>query len=83
LYFHDQLINGVKITYRRMYHDQLIQQLLQQLGEPVKEKNEDHMQRVDERTILRWDTSRGNVFIKKVLQEKEESALMWFPYPTG
>jgi hypothetical protein len=83
VYFHEQRVSGVKIGYRRIYHDQLIQQLLQQLGEPVKEKKyDDVMQRVD-RTILRWDTSRGNVFLKKVLNEEEESALMWFPYPAG
>jgi hypothetical protein len=81
VYFHDQWITGVKIAYRRIYHDQLIQQLLQQLGEPVRENNDDVTQPVEE-IILRWDTSRGNVFLKQVLNEKEEPALLWFPYPS-
>jgi hypothetical protein len=80
VFFKDQWINGVKISYRRIYHDQLIQQLLHQVGNPVRE-NTDGTNQND--TILRWDTSRGNIILKQVLHEKEEAALMWFPYPSG
>ncbi len=80
-FFHDQWINGVKVGYRRNYHDQVIQQLLQQLGEPVRE-NSDATEQSDTNTILRWDTGRGNVILKKVLAKEEDPVLVWLPYPT-
>ncbi|MEJ2454570.1 MAG: hypothetical protein P8103_10480 [Candidatus Thiodiazotropha sp.] len=81
IYFRDKWINGVRIGYRRRYHDQLIQQLLQQMGQPVKE-NADTASG-DSETILRWDTSRGNVLLKQVLKKGEEPALLWLPYPSA
>jgi hypothetical protein len=81
VFFHNQWINGVKIGYRRIYHNQLLQQLLQQLGEPVS-KNSDEPTQPDGKSILHWDTDRGNIILKKVLNEKDEPALFWFPYPT-
>jgi hypothetical protein len=81
VFFHDQWINGVKVGYRRNYHDQIIQQLLQQLGEPVRD-NTDTTEQSDANTILHWDTSRGNVILKKVLAEEEDPVLVWLPYPT-
>lgn len=82
IFFHDQWINGVKIGYRRNYHNQMIQQLLQQLGEPVKE-NADASDQSIANTILRWDTSRGNVILKQLLNEAEEPVLLWLPYPAS
>ena len=82
VYFSDQWINGVRIGYRRRYHEQLIQQLLQQMGQPARE-NTDTVQSNDAETILRWDTSRGNVLLKQVLKSEEEPALLWLPYPSG
>ncbi len=81
VFFHDRYINGVKIVYRRSYHNQLIQQLLQQMGEPVKE-NTDTPDPGDNATILRWDTTRGNVILKQELNEQEDPVLFWLPYPT-
>ena len=69
------------IGYRRMYHEQLIQQLLQQMGQPVMENADTPSG--DRETILRWDTGRGNVLLKKVLKSEEEPALLWLPYPVG
>lgn len=80
LFFHDQWVNGVKVGYRRNYHDQVIQQLLQQLGEPVRETPENPPSD-DTETILRWDTGRGNVILKQALKETEEPVLLWLPYP--
>jgi len=81
VYFRDQWINGVRIGYRPIYHDQLLQQLLQQMGQPVKENGDTPAGDGD--TILRWDTDRGNVLLKQVLSEGEEPALLWLPYPAG
>ena len=80
IYFRDEWVNGVRISYRRIYHDQLIQQLLQQMGQPVTEPVDSAAG--DGETILRWDTGRGNVVLKQVLRETEEPALLWLPYPT-
>ena len=81
VYFSDQWINGVRIGYRRRYHDQLIEQLLLQLGQPVKENTD--APGGDAEVILRWDTSRGNVLLKQILKTEEEPALLWLPYPSG
>jgi hypothetical protein len=82
VFFRDKRVSGVKITYRRIYHDQLIQQLLQQMGQPVKE-NSGIPEQGDGATLLRWDTTRGNVILKQVLNEKEEPVLFWLAYPSG
>jgi hypothetical protein len=82
VYFRDEWINGVRIRYRRRYHEQLIQQLLQQLGQPAKESVETSQPGVTE-TLLRWDTSRGNVVLKQVLKSDEEPSLVWLTYPSG
>ncbi len=78
VYFRDEWINGARIGYRRIYHDQLIQQLLQQMGQPVRENAD--TPGGDREVILRWDTSRGNVLLKQILKEAEEPALLWLPY---
>jgi hypothetical protein len=80
IYFRDEWINGVRVGYRRRYHDPLIQQLLQQMGQPVRENAD--TPGGDSEVILRWDTSRGNVLLKQILQTNEEPALLWLPYST-
>jgi hypothetical protein len=80
IFFRDRWINGLKVSYRRIYHNQLLQQLLQQLGQPVQEDTDPTLAG-DSETILRWDTNRGNVVLKQVLGEGVEPALLWLPYP--
>ena len=80
VFFRDQWINGVKIGYRRIYHDQLIQQLLQQMGEPARETAEATASGASD-ALLRWDTGRGNVIIKQALKETEDPVLFWLHYP--
>ncbi|MCU7810001.1 MAG: hypothetical protein KZQ77_02020 [Candidatus Thiodiazotropha sp. (ex Notomyrtea botanica)] len=79
IFFHDQWVNGLKVVYRRIYHDQLIQQLFQQMGNPVTE-NTQGAGTPQTDSILRWDTGSGNVILKHVLNEKEEPALLWLPH---
>ncbi len=79
VYFRDQWISGVRIGYRPIYHDQLLQQLLQQLGKPVKENA--GTPDAESNAILRWDTGRGNVLLKQALSEGEEPALLWLSHP--
>ena len=79
VFFHDQWINGVKIGYRRNYHNQLKQQLWQQFGAPAT--NGDQPQAIQEMgSVLRWTSDRGNVILKENLQEQEEAALLWLPF---
>jgi len=82
VFFRDERVSGAKIGYRRVYHDQLLQQLLQQLGQPVKE-NHRETDPDDRETLLRWDTGRGNVLLKQVLGEADEASLFWLPYPSA
>ncbi|MCU7843357.1 MAG: hypothetical protein KZQ93_05910 [Candidatus Thiodiazotropha sp. (ex Monitilora ramsayi)] len=79
VFFHDQWVNGLKVVYRRIYHDQLIQQLFQQMGNPITE-NMKGSETPQADTILRWDTGKGNVILKHVLNEAEEPALLWLPH---
>ena len=77
-FMHDR-INGVRINYRRIYHDQLVQQLWQQLGSPMKlAPNPQDKTATD--TILRWDTGKGYVIVKQTLGKSEEPALLWLPH---
>ncbi|MCU7924007.1 MAG: hypothetical protein KZQ88_15060 [Candidatus Thiodiazotropha sp. (ex Dulcina madagascariensis)] len=79
VFFHDQWINGVKVGYRRIYHEQLKQQLWQQLGAPTTE-NEQVQAIRGMGSVLHWTTDTGNVILKEALSEKEEPALLWLPF---
>ena len=78
VFFKGQWVNGLRVNYRRIYHDQLIQQLWQQLGSPIEE-NATGKEKPGNDTILRWDTGKGNVIVKQTLGESDESALLWLP----
>ncbi|MEL0586438.1 MAG: hypothetical protein AAES65_16340 [Candidatus Thiodiazotropha sp. (ex. Lucinoma kazani)] len=79
VFFHDQWINGVKVGYRRNYHEQLKQQLWQQLGAPSN--NSEPVQVVQGmESVLHWITASGNVILKKALTEQEEPALLWLSF---
>jgi hypothetical protein len=82
VFFHDQRINGVKIAYRRIYHEQVTQQLLLQMGDPAQESGTSSTGS-DNETVLRWDTSRGNVILKKVLRDEDDASLFWLPHPSS
>lgn len=79
VFFRNERINGVRINYRRIYHDQLVQQLWQQLGSPSKEKAAQEDKTASD-AILRWDTGKGNVIVKQTLDKSEEPALLWLPH---
>jgi hypothetical protein len=78
VFFHDQWVNGVKVVYRRIYHDQVIQQLFQQMGNPITE-NTSGAEVPGADAILRWNTGKGNVILKHKLGDEEEPALIWLP----
>lgn len=82
VFFKDQWVNGMRINYRRIYHDQLVQQLWQQLGSPIRE-NPAEQNKSTENTILRWDTGKGNVIVKQTLDISEEPALLWLPHSSA
>ena len=76
VYLQDRRISGLKLVYRPNYHEQLLQQLLQQLGQPQREnKLGDGAPQPD--TILRWQTGEGTVILKQRLAQQDEPALIW------
>jgi hypothetical protein len=79
VFFHDSWVNGVKIGYRRKYHEQLKQQLWQQMGDPVT--NSDKSQTEESKaTVLHWTTNTGHVILKDKLEDNEEASLVWLPF---
>lgn len=79
VFFHDKWVNGVKIGYRRKYHQQLKQQLWQQMGNPVT--NSDNPQTEENNDpVLHWTTNTGHVILKDKLEDNEEASLMWLPF---
>jgi hypothetical protein len=78
VFFKDRWVNGLRVNYRRIYHDQLIQQLWQQLGSPIKESPTEK-DKSGAAAILRWDTGKGNVIVKQTLEKSEAPALLWLP----
>jgi len=73
LFFADGQASGLKLAYRGIYHDQLIQQLIQQLGQPQM----DAPGTAPAEAVLRWRTDHGMVILKQQLLEDEEAALLW------
>ncbi|MES9941010.1 MAG: hypothetical protein ABW104_12865 [Candidatus Thiodiazotropha sp. 6PLUC2] len=79
VFFHDKWVNGVKIGYRREYHEHLKQQLWQQMGNPVP--NSVTPQTTENRpSVLHWTTDNGHVILKDSLETNEEASLMWLPF---
>ncbi|MEJ2610293.1 MAG: hypothetical protein P8179_09430 [Candidatus Thiodiazotropha sp.] len=82
VFFLNKWINGVKIGYRKNYHEQLKKQLWQQLGAP--ENSENQTQEMPNKTaVLRWLSDHGNIILKAHLNENEEAALLWLPFSTN
>lgn len=73
VFFANQKASAIKLSYRAMYHDQLIQQLIQQLGQPQR----DTRNVTPNQAVLRWTTDHGMVILKQQLLENDEAALLW------
>lgn len=65
--------SALKLGYRNVYHDQLLTQLLQQLGQPGSAGQD----APPAEAVLRWDTGHGSVVLKRQLLEGDEAALLW------
>jgi hypothetical protein len=79
VFFHDQWVNGVKVGYRRNYHEQLKQQLWLQMGNPSTNEDQAPTERSSD-NVLHWSTNNGHVILKDELKENEEASLMWLPF---
>lgn len=77
VFFVDDRASAVKLAYRNIYHDQLLQQLIQQLGQPQL----DTPGTAPGKAVLRWRTDHGMVILKQQLLEGEEPALLWLGSP--
>lgn len=75
LFFANGHATGLKLAYRAIYHDQLIAQLAQQLGQP----QQDAPGTPPAQAVLRWTTDHGRVMLKQLLLENDEAALLWLP----
>lgn len=73
VFFAEGQTSALKLAYRAIYHDQLVQQLLQQLGQPMTNASG----KPPAETLLSWQTEHGMVVLKRVLLENEEPALLW------
>lgn len=71
VFFKDSHVNAVKLVYRNQYHQQLGQDLLQQLGTPIDRKHE------SADNMLQWTTEHGSVMIKTEITPDEEASLIW------
>jgi len=78
LFFQDGHTSGLKLVYRNLYHDQLLGQLVQQLGQP----RPDAPGTPPAKAVLRWQTGQGLVVLKQQLLEGEEPALLWLAGPS-
>lgn len=72
-FFTEGRASALKLAYRPIYHQQLLQQLFQLLGQPDQHSINDSA--VDD--ILQWSTAHGSVVMKHTLQPDDEAALLW------
>ena len=74
--FADDQLTAIQIRYRSQYHNSLLQQLIDTLGQP-----ETSMQAIsntpDADPVLQWDTGKGLVLLKKTIRESDQAVLMW------
>ncbi len=76
MYFVEEHLNAMQISYRAQYHNALLQHLLETLGQP------DNAQAATMDTpsadgVLQWNTGNGLVVLKKTIRESDQPALMW------
>ncbi len=71
-YFKNSHVNAVKLVYRNQYHQQLGNDLQQQLGMPLVQTHESV-----ENDLLQWHTDHGTVMIKTELTADEKASLIW------
>jgi hypothetical protein len=68
LYFDTSRLNAMKVVYRRGYHDWLVRQLRQMLGEPVS----------SDEGILQWTTDKGLILMpRRLLPEGDDPTMLW------
>jgi hypothetical protein len=79
VFFQNNWVNGAKIRYRRKYHNQLKQQLWQQMGNPAPDHAIPQSQESED-PILHWSTNNGHIILKDKLRKNEEASLMWLPF---
>lgn len=77
VYFQERRISAVRLIYRPNYHEQLLLQLRQQLGQPQQLESDRGEGVPQPGPILRWDTGKGIVILKQQLAQQDEPALIW------
>jgi hypothetical protein len=73
LFFADGRANALKLSYRDIYHKQLLEHLIRHLGQPKLPKPGT----ADAQAVLEWRTDYGHVILKQELLDDEEPAMLW------
>ena len=73
VFFNTTGTNAVKLGYRDQYHDEIGEDLLYQLGQPISVT--DPVQSSPD--LYQWRTQHGQLLLKKSLLRGEEPVLIW------
>jgi hypothetical protein len=76
LYFVHDHLNAAQIDYRAQYHNALLTQLLDSLGQPIN-ATEAASDAPDADPVVQWQTGKGLVVLKKTIRESDQPALFW------
>jgi len=76
MYFANDRLKAIKLGYREQYHNALLRQLLDTLGQPGNAGSA-ASDAPDADKVLQWNTGKGRVVVKKTLGEAEQPALLW------
>jgi len=76
MYFADDHLNAIKLSYREPYHNALLRQLIDTLGQPGNAGSA-ASDTPDADEVLQWNTGKGLVVLKKTIREAEQPALLW------
>lgn len=78
VFFDNSHTSAVKLVYRNQYHQQLGQDLQQQLGLPLHKTG-----KTADDDVLQWQTDHGMILIRKSLKPDEEATLIWLAQKAG
>lgn len=68
IFFQQNNVSALKMVYRKLYHEQILAHLLEQLGKPSK---------VEGQAVVEWDAPGVKVVMPKELLAGAEPAFMW------
>ena len=82
VFFSNQFTSAVKLGYRDQYHSDIGDDLLFQLGQPDNSMTPGSPRSTLD-DIFQWKTTKGQVLLKKDLEQGEEPVLLWLATKRG